>query len=333
MQEEFILGNADRTQPMSRRANTLPSEELISSGGLRYSYLWDWAKLPAWLQGVDFRGIALDSRGFVLAAANVPGCSVAVFDPEGNYAGAIGTPEQTGRVHGVSVDARDRVWLTSLDRHVALLYDRAGNLLRALGRYDTPSDSGVNDLCLPSRWRWHTIRRLAGPFHQPTRLVEGPGGALFAADGYGNAAIHRFAPDGALQQSWGGMGTQPGQFTIPHSVHADGAGRIWVADCEADRVQVFTPEGGLIACLDGLLYPLDVTSDSQFIYVAEREGRISVYDYPLTLRAQLGYYGSVLTAHSLAADGRGNVYFSSLWSGVGLCKLARLDNVEGGGAL
>ena len=331
MQEEFIMDNPERSYPTARKANTLPSEELIISGRLRYQYVWDWAKLPKHLKNVDFRGVAWDKRGFLFAVANVREGTVAIFDREGNYVRAIGDLSQTGFVHGISINQDGYVWLTSLDRHVALLYDREGNLIQVLGQYDQPSDSGVNDSCAPCRWRWNTIRRLAGPFHQPTRIIEDTQGDLFASDGYGNAAIHHFNHLGVLQQTWGGMGKEPGKFTIPHSLWIDKENRIFVADCEADRVQVFAPNGLLLACLGDLLYPMDVTSDDRLIYVAEREGRISIYDYRLKLRAQLGFYGGGLAAHGLAADDQNNLYFSSLWHGVGLCKLIRLEDEEYGG--
>ena len=40
----------------------------------------------------------------------------------------------------------------------------------------------------------------------------GPDGRLYVADGYGNAAVHVFGPDGDHRFSWGEPGTGPGQF-------------------------------------------------------------------------------------------------------------------------
>jgi hypothetical protein len=59
-------------------------------------------------------------------------------------------------------------------------------------------------------------------------MVADPAGDLYVSDGYRNARVHRFAPDGQLKRSWGELGkTAPNQFHLPHSllVHA---GRVYV---------------------------------------------------------------------------------------------------------
>ncbi|HLF72532.1 MAG TPA: hypothetical protein VI759_10310, partial [Dehalococcoidia bacterium] len=92
-----------------------------------------------------------------------------------------------------------------------------------------------------------TIQRGAGPFNRPTRLSVAPNGDRYVSDGYGNARIHRFAADGTLLQSWGGPGTAPGEFNLPHSVWANRDGRVFVCDRENDRVQIFGPKGEFIS--------------------------------------------------------------------------------------
>src|SRR5207247_2317467 len=50
------------------------------------------------------------------------------------------------------------------------------------------------------------------PFNRPTDVSVAPNGDVYVSDGYGNARVHRFAADGALIQSWGVPGQQPGEF-------------------------------------------------------------------------------------------------------------------------
>lgn len=88
------------------------------------------------------------------------------------------------------------------------------------------------------------------------------------------------------------MGDAPGQFGIPHSLWTDRLDRVWVADREFDRVQIFDSDGNLLRCIDGLLYPYDVVTDENFAYVSEREGRISIFDMEYRLLAQIGYFAS-----------------------------------------
>ncbi|MDO4973407.1 MAG: hypothetical protein Q4E38_04265 [Eubacteriales bacterium] len=324
MQYEYMESRLKRGQTRSRQRNLLPSEELLCSGPFRFRCSWDWAKLPPALDRASFSGLAWSGEGRLYAATNAPDCPVAVFAADGSFLKKLGDRHLTGAVHGVCLSGDGTLWLSSQDRHIVLRYDKDGRLLGALGSCGLPSDSGINDDCAPSRWRYQTIRRLAGPFHAPTGLAAGPDGELFVADGYGNAAVHRFDSGGALLRTWGGMGKEPGRFTIPHDLCVDGRGRVLVADCEADRVQVFRSDGELLAVIGGLLYPLAVAADAQFLYVAEREGRITILDYDLTVLAQLGFYASHFAAHSLAVDTHGNLYFSSLLEGGGLYKLERL---------
>src|SRR5262249_57949664 len=86
-------------------------------------------------------------------------------------------------------------------------------------------------------------RRAAGPFNYPTNLALSPAGEMYVTDGYGNARVHKFAPDGRLLLSWGEPGAGPGQFHLPHGVAVDAEGTVYVADRENSRVQLFTPGG------------------------------------------------------------------------------------------
>src|SRR5204863_2218931 len=103
---------------------------------------------------------------------------------------------------------------------------RDGTPRLTLGTPGRPSDTGATSI------DYRTIKRAAGPFHFPTNLAVGPSGDLYVADGYGNACVHRFTPDGELLQSWGEPGNGPGEFHVPHGIAVDQAGTGYVADRE-----------------------------------------------------------------------------------------------------
>ena len=63
------------------------------------------------------------------------------------------------------------------------------------------------------------------------------------SDGYGNARVHKYSPDGKLLFSWGEPGSDPGRFNIVHNICCDGDGWVYVADRENHRVQVFDGKG------------------------------------------------------------------------------------------
>ncbi|MEI9851548.1 MAG: 6-bladed beta-propeller [Sphingomonas sp.] len=90
------------------------------------------------------------------------------------------------------------------------------------------------------------------------------------ADGYGNARIHQFSPSGELRNSFGDVGTGPGQFHLPHGIALDRDENIIVCDRENDRLQFFDRTGRYITMWTDVLRPTDVTVDKDgLIYVSE----------------------------------------------------------------
>ena len=81
------------------------------------------------------------------------------------------------------------------------------------------------------------------PFNRCTHTALSPKGDLYVSDGYGNARVHKYSPDGKLLFSWGEPGTEPGQFNLPHNICCDDDGWVYVADRESHRVQVFDGNG------------------------------------------------------------------------------------------
>lgn len=67
-----------------------------------------------------------------------------------------------------------------------------------------------------------------------------------SSDGYRNARVAHFSAAGRLLNEWGSPGAAPGQFAVPHGLAIDAAGRVYVADRENSRVQVFDPTGALV---------------------------------------------------------------------------------------
>ena len=82
------------------------------------------------------------------------------------------------------------------------------------------------------------------PFNRCTHVAIDPrNGDFYVSDGYGNARVHKYSPDGTHLFSWGASGTDPGCFNIAHNVCTDKDGWVFVADRENHRVQVFDSSG------------------------------------------------------------------------------------------
>jgi hypothetical protein len=83
-------------------------------------------------------------------------------------------------------------------------------------------------------------------FNQPSDVVTAPNGDVFVADGHGNdsnARIVKFTKAGAFVKAWGHKGNGPGELDTPHGITIDSQGRLFVADRENSRIQIFDQDG------------------------------------------------------------------------------------------
>jgi hypothetical protein len=67
------------------------------------------------------------------------------------------------------------------------------------------------------------------------------------SDGYSNARVIRFSHDGKYLGEFGERGNGPAQFQLPHNVVIDRQGRLYVADRENQRVEVFDARGKFLS--------------------------------------------------------------------------------------
>jgi sugar lactone lactonase YvrE len=168
------------------------------------------------------------------------------------------------------------------------------------------------------------------PFHRCTHTALSPRGELYVSDGYGNARVHKYAPDGKLLLSWGEPGTDPGQFNIPHNICCDAEGWVYVADRENHRVQVFDGNGRYETQWNNMHRPSGLCmqrGERPRFYVGEIGGglgvnydmpnigpRVSIYNARGHLLARLGDRpaglepGQFVSPHGLAVDSRGDIY-------------------------
>jgi sugar lactone lactonase YvrE len=84
-------------------------------------------------------------------------------------------------------------------------------------------------------------------FDQPNAVAIAPNGDIFVSDGHnagrGNARVVKFSKDGTFIKQWGGHGSGPGQFEVPHTLAFDSKGRLFVGDRANNRIQIFDQDG------------------------------------------------------------------------------------------
>jgi peptidylamidoglycolate lyase len=126
--------------------------------------------------------------------------------------------------HGLTIDHEDNLWLTDVGLQQVFKFDRAGNLLMALGERGVPGEDSSH-------------------FNMPTDVAVAPDGSFYVSDGYRNSRVIKFSPEGDYVTSWGRYGTGPGQFDVPHSIALDSQGQVYVADRGNARLQIFDGAG------------------------------------------------------------------------------------------
>ncbi len=73
-------------------------------------------------------------------------------------------------------------------------------------------------------------------------VAVGPSGNVYVVD-RGENVLRKLTPTGTLLTSWGGRGSNPGEFRFPNGIAVDAMERVYVADTENGRVQKFTESG------------------------------------------------------------------------------------------
>ena len=291
----------------------------VGAGTHVYEQVENWEKLPeGWALGQT--AIVTDSqdRVYLFNRGEHP---LIVLDRDGNFLNSWGEG-QLPDAHGMFIDGDENLYMPVKNSHVVLKYRPDGNLLMTLGEWDKPSDTG---------WSGNvseTAKRAAGPFNRPSDVALDAAGDLYISDGYGNSRVHKFSADGKLLFSWGEPGkTGPGEFHVPHGVWVHTDGRVFVADRENNRIQIFDADGKFLDQWTGLARPCDIYIDQDnVLYVPELDGFMSILSIDGDI---IGAWGSPLDAgwgngaHAIWVDSHGDLYVNQNVEGHRLVKYLR----------
>ena len=286
------------------------------TGKYTYELVEGWGRLPeGWVLGQT--AIVTDSqdRVYLFNRSDHP---LVVMDRDGNFLTSWGEGTLPD-AHGMFIDADENIYMPVKNSHVVLKYSSSGNLLMTLGTWDQPSDTGWSGVTTD------IVKQAAGPFHRPSDVALSPEGDLYISDGYGNASIHKFTGDGRLLFSWGAPGkTGPGEFHVPHGVWVHTDGRVFVADRENHRIQVFTPDGDFLTQWTDFSRPCDIYIDGdETVFVPELDAFMSVLSIDGRLLAR--WSGPTEAgAHAIWVDSHGDLYINQNLEGQRLLKYRRL---------
>ena len=215
-----------------------------------YESVPNFLKLPENLYLGEVAGVAVNSKKhvFVFSRGNTNGpaygaaaAQLLEFGPDGEYIREIGKNLYAwSYAHAVRIDAKDNIWAVDKGSDMIIRFNPEGRVTMVFGRKKEASDEAVP-------WTHVNPPRPAidGQFRQPTDVTWNAQGDIFISDGYINSRVAKYDKNGDWMKQWGDHGDKPGEFSTPHSIAADAAGNIYVADRGNRRIQVFDSDGML----------------------------------------------------------------------------------------
>ena len=295
----------------------------MGQGQFRYEVLGDWGKLPDGWELNDVAAVAVDKKDQVYIF-NRGAHPMIVFDRQGNFLRSWGEG-LFKRAHGVHIGPDEHLYCTDDGDHTVRKCTLEGKVVLTIGIPGEPAPYVSGE-----------------PFNRCTHTALSPRGDIFVSDGYGNARVHKYSPDGKLLLSWGEPGCDPGQFNIPHNICADPDGWVYVADRENHRVQVFDVNGKYQTQWNNMHRPCGLCAAQgrqPLFYIGElgptmpvnREipnlgPRISIVNHEGKLVGRVGdiragqELNQFIAPHGLAIDSRGDLYVGEVsytaWSQV-----------------
>lgn len=285
---------------------------ILSDGEFQYEVIEGWAKLPPEIKLGEVAAVAVGEHDavFLFTRGQHP---VIVLDRDGNVLRTWGHGVFT-HPHGLDVSADGSLYCTDNGDHTVRQCTSDGRVLLQIGVPGKPANFMSGQ-----------------PFHYCTHTALSPQGEIYVSDGYGNACIHKFAPDGRLLKTWGRSGCGPGEFYIPHNIVCDEEGWVYVADRENHRVQVFDGDGRFETQWNNLHRPCALCSSRGRFYVGELGPFLAPYlGFPnlgprlvvLDARGQplarlsagpagIGP-GRFIAPHGIAVDSSGDIYVAEV---------------------
>ena len=235
-----------------------------------YLTIENWAKLPEGRTWGSTSAVEIDRDGksvWVAERCGANACDgkadppILKFDASGKLVKSFG-----GGMfifpHGIYVDKDDNVWVTDGQGkdgkgQQVFKFSPEGKVLLTLGKPGVAGD---------------------GPdtFNKPNDVVVAPNGDIFVSDGHdsgmGNPRVVKFTKEGKFIKQWGGLGSGPGQFDVPHALAFDSQGRLFVGDRTNNRIQIFDQEGKFLAEWPQFSRPSGIYIDSHdILYVTDSE--------------------------------------------------------------
>jgi peptidylamidoglycolate lyase len=211
-----------------------------------------------------------------------------------------------GLPHAIKINPYDpekHVWVVNRDAHQVYQFTHDGKqLVMTLGEKGVTGNDEKH-------------------FNLPADIAFLPDSSFLVADGYGNSRLAKFDRKGKFLGTWGTNGSGPGQFKVPHGVAIDARRRVYVADRDNMRIQVFDENGkhvdewpdvrGVVSAMatgDQAMWVLTGTTNRLLKY--DLTGKLLTY-WGTSNRSRSSPWavlGGWHAPHSFSVDPEGNLY-------------------------
>ena len=201
------------------------------------SYVVDpaWPDRPPAIPLGAVPGIAIDTNDNVWVYTRT-NPAIQVYAPNGHYLFGWRAMRTNSAAHSIKFDRAGNLWLVDVGLHVVRQLTTAGQPLLTLGTEGEPGTDGNH-------------------FNKPTDVAIAPNGDIFVSDGYANSRVVHYDNKGKFINAWGTLGSKPGEFSLVHAIAVDAKGRVFVADRNNVRIQVFDARGKLLDVWQNILVP------------------------------------------------------------------------------
>ena len=308
--------------------------DVVPSWGLPYPKAgYVWGSVPGIFVESDDR-IFIASRGEIKEPSSLPagytgfiGLFRQVLNaPDNEVRGCIRIVDSTGKTieiwsqwdklfegtngpHKIKIspyDPEHRVWVVGETKNVIYVFSNDGSrLLQTLGVEGVTAEDETH-------------------FGKPQDIAFLPDGSVLVADGLTNARVVKLDKNGKYVSSFGGHGSNDGQFNAVHGIDVDKNGRIYVVDRLNKRVQVFDPNGKHLNTWPNIRFPNHVqvtepvpgdtsTNGGQVVWVADNQ-TTNVMKFDTAGHQLFSWYasgpvpGGFGELHQFSLDSKGNVY-------------------------
>ena len=158
--------------------------------------------------------------------------------------------------HGLTIDRDDNLWLTDIATQQVTKMTSGGEVLLLIGEYGVQGDDDRH-------------------FALPTDVAFLSSNEVLVADGVGNSRVAHLFANGTFREDWGRAGNDNGEFHVLQGIAVAQDDRVYVADRDNERVQLFDQYGNFLGAFDepvsGRPYGIEVASDNTLYIVSAYE--------------------------------------------------------------